>query len=119
MVKIVYARTNAEFLNKEYGTCYKAWMKSRWEYDRNTWVWMVRFDGQIRQDWRNRRVNDSEIWEEYVGNEPPTYKDCFEKKYRIVVEVKDMGAGRAYCVLGKFMYDPANSRSGKNVFVRV
>ena len=39
MEQIVYARTNAEFLNEAFGTDYKAWMRSRWEYDEDTWVW--------------------------------------------------------------------------------
>ena len=33
MEQIVYARTTAEFLNETFGTDYKAWKRSRWEYD--------------------------------------------------------------------------------------
>ena len=119
MEKIVHARTNAEFLNKTFGTNYKAWMKSRWDYDADTWVWMVRFDGTIRQGWRNRIVNANEIWEEYVGYGTPTYTAVSEKKYRIVVEIIDGYSDRAYRIWGKFKYDYQKSCPGKHVFVRV
>ena len=119
MEKIVHARTNAEFLNKAFGTHYQAWMKSRWEYDADTWVWMVRFDGRARQEWKNRVINENEIWEEYVGREAPTYTAVPEKKYRIVVEIIDGYSDRAYRIWGKFRYDFSKSGPGRHVLVRV
>ena len=119
MEKIVHARTNAEFLNKEYGTRYQAWMKSRWEYDSDTWVWMVRFDGRVRQGWKNRVINQNEIWEEYVDSKPHTYSKVPEKKYRIVVEIIDGYSDRAYRIWGKFKYDFAKSGPARHVLVRV
>lgn len=32
MSKIIYAKTHADFLNQAFGTNYKGYMKSRWEY---------------------------------------------------------------------------------------
>ena len=116
--EVVYARTNAEFLNKRFGTNYKAWMKSRWEYDADTWVWMVHFDKKMRKDWRNCIVSDNEIWEEYVGKETPTYKGD-GKRFRIVVSVKDGCCGREYHILGMFKLDESKSFVGCHVLRRV
>ena len=116
---IIYAKTNAEFLNEAFGTNYVAWMKSRWEYDQDTWVWMVRFDGRIRQDWANRIISETEIWEEYVGNEEPTYRSKKEKKYRIVVQILEGRCGREYHTLGKFKYDYEKSTIGRHVLIKV
>ena len=38
--RTVYAQTNAEFLNSEFGTNYEQWYRSTWEYSCNTVVWM-------------------------------------------------------------------------------
>ena len=117
MEQIVYARTNAEFLNEAFGTDYKAWMRSRWEYDEDTWVWMVRFDSKVRQGWINCIINENEIWEKYVGNEPPAYKDD-GKKIRIVVSIEKGFNGREYHVLGKYRYDENKSSIGCHVFLK-
>ena len=117
MEQIVYARTNAEFLNEAFGTDYKAWMKSRWEYDEDTWVWMVRFDGKIRSGWLNLIVNENEIHEKYVDIVPPTFKDD-KRKFRIVVSVKEGYNGREYHVLGKYRYNENKSSIGCHVFLK-
>lgn len=54
-----YADTHAEFLNNVFGTNYKQWMKSVWEYDIDTIVWMVRFDKETRDGWRNSFINEN------------------------------------------------------------
>lgn len=59
-----YADTHAEFLNNVFGTNYKQWMKSVWEYDIDTIVWMVRFDKETRDGWRNSFINENELLEE-------------------------------------------------------
>ena len=46
--EITYARTHADFLNKKFGTNYKAWMKSVYYLNDEYEVWMVRFDGVLR-----------------------------------------------------------------------
>lgn len=118
MKKTIYARTNADFLNQVFGTNYRAWMKSRWEYDEDTWVWMVRFDQKLRIGWANRIISDKEIWETYIGAEPPTYvRD--KKKYRIVVATKDTAFGREYQILGLYQFDNTQSGLGRHVFIKV
>lgn len=116
--EVVYACTHAEFLNQRFGTSYKAWMKSRWPYDADTWVWMVRFDDKNRGGWKNRILNSDEIWEEYVGESTPTYIGD-TTKYRIVVAVLKGCQGREYHVLGKFKLDEARSTRGRHVLRRV
>ena len=54
MAKTVYATSNADFLNKTYGTNYKSFMRGRYPLDAQTWVWMIRLDAKERQGWRNR-----------------------------------------------------------------
>jgi hypothetical protein len=116
--EVVYARTNAEFLNKRFGTCYEAWMKSRWQYDENTWVWIVHFDGKNRAGWANFIVSDHEIWEKYVGQDTPTYKGD-TKKLRIVVSVLEGSRGREYHILGRFKLDEEKSTVGCHVLSRI
>ena len=119
MKKIVYARTNAEFLNKTFGTSYKAYMRGRWEYDEETWVWMIRLDNRIRDGWHNRIISENEIWEEYLGNETPTYRGERERKYRIVVSIVENGTfGREYHILGRYRYDAEKSKLGCNVLIK-
>lgn len=118
MGKIVCAKTHAEFLNKAFGTDYKGWMQSRWEYDADTWIWMVCFDGKMRQGWINCIISEDEIWEEYIGDETPTYKRD-NKRFRIVVSIKEGHCGREYHVLGKFRLDEEKSMVGRHVLIRV
>lgn len=51
--EVVYAKTHAEFLNKTFGTNYKAWMKCCYCLNIKYEVWMIRFDGKARDGWKN------------------------------------------------------------------
>jgi hypothetical protein len=119
MKKVVYANSNAEFLNQTYGTNYKAFMRGRYPLNRETWVWMIRLDYTNRWGWKNRIINENEIWEEYVGAETPTYTNEAERRYRIVVYIKDNPNGREYHILGKYAFDAARSKVGRNVLIKV
>ena len=119
MKNVVYANSNADFLNKVYGTNYKAFMRGRYPLDSQTWVWMIRLDGKERQGWRNRVINENEIWEEYVGKEQPSYNATEERKYRIVVSIKDLPSRRAYHILGRYRFDTEKSKIGRNVLIKV
>ena len=119
MSKIIFAKTNAEFLNQEYKTDYKAFMKSRWSCTDNTWVWMVRLDGKVRNGWRNRIISEDEIWEEYVDVGMPTYADEFEKKFRIVASIVEGARGREYRVLGRYAFDFENSTNRRHILKKV
>ncbi len=119
MGRIIYANTHAEFLNQCFGKNYKAFMKSRWPYDEETWVWMIKTDHQVRDGWMNNIVSENEVWEEYIGDEPPTFKTEKERKYRIVVSVQEGINGREYHILGKYQYSKEESKIGRNVLIKV
>ncbi len=102
--QIIYARTNAEFLNKVFGTNYSQWMRGRWYKDYDTMVWMIRLDGVERQGWINKRINDTIIVEKFIGRQAPSYTGERERKYRIVVNVIGDGSNRKYHILGTYRF---------------
>jgi hypothetical protein len=116
MATTVFARTNADFLNQFFGTNYRQFMRSRWPYDENTWVWMVRMDGKSRDGWINREVSPYEVWEEYAGIGAPSYNNVKEMPFRIIVRIVEGSQGREYRVLGKYRYDFHNSDYRKHIF---
>ncbi|MBQ9777831.1 MAG: hypothetical protein IJW22_02790 [Clostridia bacterium] len=109
MEQIVYARTNAEFLNEAFGTNYKAWMKCGWNYDEDTIVWMVELDDKVRQGWKNTIVDVETVREDYLGREEDKLGGHRKlKNYRRIVVKKDRKNG-IYTVLGLYAYDFENS----------
>lgn len=118
MPKVIFAKTHAAFLNQVFNTNYKSYMKSRWVYDESTIVWMIRMDGQIRDGWKNRVIDKNEIWEEYVFDDDPSYKESSERRYRIVVNVIDAPLGREYHILGKYKFDFENSTHKKHILIK-
>ena len=118
-MKIVYARTNAEFLNKTFGTNYNRWMKCGWNYDESTVVWMVEFDDKVRQGWRNTIVDRNTVREDYVGKEVdklPSHRVLWGKR-RIVVK-KEREFGR-YIIYGTYRYDFEKSENNARVWVKI
>ena len=118
-MKVVYARTNAEFLNKTFGTNYKGWMKCGWDYKKDTVVWMVEFDGQVRQGWRNTIVDRNTVREDYVGKEAdklPSHRILWGKR-RIVVK-KEREFGR-YIIYGTYRYDFENSQNNARIWLKI
>lgn len=105
--EIVYARTNAEFLNKRFGTNYKQWMKSGWKYGDNTIVWMVYLDDIVRCGWKNTIVDKNTVREDFVGTEQDRLPehDGISEPYRIIVK---KGNG-IFQILGLYVYDKENS----------
>lgn len=108
MNKIIYARTNAEFLNKAFGTNYKAWMKCTWEYG-NTDVWMIELGGAVRYGWKNTIVDGETVREDYVGREEDKIDGhkYLTNRRRIIVK-KERECGR-YIIMGLYAYDFENS----------
>ena len=107
---VVYARTHAEFLNKSFGTNYKAWMKCVWNFDDEWTVWMVRFN-EKDGGWTNSFVSDSRIQEKNL-NQVDTWNgkpvsDIHKKK--IVIKIDDLGHTRRYTCMGRYIYDEKNS----------
>lgn len=105
------ARTHAEFLNKAFGTDYKSWMKAAWNYNEYYLVWMVKFDGIVRQDWRNVILNDDEILEENVGaenNDKNSYL-FYRDKFRIAISVQGDSGYRKYVFKGVYRFNKEKS----------
>ena len=114
MVRCFFANSHAEFLNKAFGTNYKAWMKCVWRYDKDWVVWMVRFN-KTDGGWTNTFLSDSRIKEEnlknwIMWNGKPI--ECVDKK-RIVIEIKDLDYTRKYIYRGRYIYDEQNSTPNK------
>lgn len=113
----IYARTHAEFLNTAFGTNYKAWMRTVWNYG-GILVWMVRFDGVVRDGWRNKFLSDDCIIEENLNKNKtmfggkPISESIEKEKKRAVFEITGNGAYRRYTFRGLFVYD--NERSNDN-----
>ena len=61
----VKAKTIAEFLNKTFGTNYKLWLKSTYELDDSTTVWMIKIDGEKRNTFKNYFDNENIVEESY------------------------------------------------------
>ena len=107
----IYAKTHSEFLNKQFKTNYKAWMKCVWKHDEEWIVWMVRFN---KEDggWKNTFLSDTQIKEENLNKNGDIWNGksltCVDKK-RIVVEIEDLGSTRKYTCRGRYIYDEKNS----------
>lgn len=103
---IFYADTHAEFLNNVFGTNYKQWMKSVWEYDIDTIVWMVRFDKETRDGWRNSFINENELLEENLILTRTKYDGAPLRELlslrRIVIAIDESGYRRRYIFKGVF-----------------
>ena len=64
---VIRVRTNAELLNELFGTDYKAWMKSIYDYN-NKRVWMIYLDNKVRNDWKNYKEKDTIIEQNLDSN---------------------------------------------------
>ena len=111
---VIYARTHADFLNKVFGKNYRQWMKSVWNYDENTIVWMVHFDGASRSGWKNEFINgnlikETNVWRVDTWNGRAI--DWAVYKKRIVIEVRggDFFESRSYVFRGVFKADEDKS----------
>ncbi len=107
---IIFAKTHAEFLNKIFGTSYKAWMRCVWNYSDDLIVWMVRFNS-VKNGWRNSFISDDRIMEENLDNVTEWNGMPIENMHRrrLVVEIVDVGRVRKYVFRGVFVYDQDNS----------
>ena len=109
--QIVYARTHAEFLNSTFGTNYKQWMKSVWNYDDNTIVWMVRFN-RAKDGWRNSFVSSNVIREENLEHALEWNGRSVAERLdikRIVIEINEEEMCRKYIFRGVYTYDEEKS----------
>ena len=117
---VIYAETNADFLNKAFGTEYKKWMRCGWDYDEETIVWMVPFDNKIRQGWRNTIVDSCTVREDFVGREDEKLLEHKKlKNFRRIVVKKEQEYGR-YVILGLYTYDFEHSvEENKRIWIKI
>lgn len=119
-----YADTHAEFLNNVFGTNYKQWMKSVWEYDIDTIVWMVRFDKETRDGWRNSFINENELLEENLILTRKKYDGTPLQEHlglrRIVIAIDESGYRRKYIFKGVFVLNEERENTNlKHYFVKI
>ncbi|MBR2295851.1 MAG: hypothetical protein IKA43_00415, partial [Clostridia bacterium] len=119
--RTVYAQTNAEFLNSEFGTNYEKWYKSTWEYDYNTVVWMGFVDGKERDSWINFWADKDHtvMIEEYNGVDGAIAERAIKYPFRIVAEKDFSSYTHKYYVRGLFRYDAKSSTTYHHVWRKV
>lgn len=121
---VFYADTHAEFLNNMFGKNYDQWMKSVWNYDDNTIVWMVRFDKETRDGWRNSFIGTNELLEENLKPDRFTYNgkrmENLLKLRRIVMAIDESGYRRKYIFKGVFILNKERENTDlKHYFVKI
>ena len=121
---IFYADTHADFLNKAFGTNYRQWMKSVWKYDIDTIVWMVRFDKETRDGWRNSFINENELLEENLILTRKKYDGAPLRELlslrRIVIAIDESGYRRKYIFKGVFVLNEERENTNlKHYFVKI
>ena len=119
--RTVYAQTNAEFLNSEFGTNYEQWYKSTWEYSYNTVVWMGFVDGKERKNWINYWADKDHtvMIEKYTGIDRVAADKAIEYSYRIIAEKDFSYYSHKYYVRGLFKYDAKESSTYKHIWRKV
>ena len=122
--EITYARTHADFLNKKFGTNYKGWGKSVYYLNYEYEVWMVRFDGRLRDGWKNTYHGDI-IKEENCRKERmewegmPISQTLGRKKLAFEI-IEDGYGGRRYVFRGVYKYQKEDSNPYKiRVYKRI
>ncbi len=111
---IIVARTHAELLNKVFGTNYDSWMKSTYDYNYNTTVWMIAIDKEFRSGFCNYFDENNNIIEYSKTKNTRSLKD-----YRLVFEIDKSGAYRKYIYHGKYKIDRSTIYTDKRKFVPV
>lgn len=118
--EITYAKSHAEFLNKKFGTNYEGWMKCCYNINHEYEVWMIRFDGKLRDGWKNF-YNGDIIKDENIDYNRKTWsgkilpKTLYHKKLVFeIVENKRYGyTERMYVFRGVYEYQKNESNPYK------
>ena len=119
--RTIYAQTNAEFLNSEFGTNHKGFQRSTWEYDYNTVVWMGFVDGKERDGWINfwSDKDRTVMIEEYNGVDGAIAERAIKYPFRIVAEKDFSYYSHKFYVRGLFKCDAKESSTYKHVWRKV
>jgi len=119
--RTVYAQTNAEFLNSEFGTNYEQWYRSTWEYSCNTVIWMGVVNGAENNNWVNHWLDKdhSVMIEEYTGIDRVAADKAIEYSYRIIAEKDFSYYSHKFYIRGLFKYDAKESSTYKHIWRKV
>lgn len=107
----IEARTNAEFLNLVFGTNYKQYMRSIYNYSNDSVIWMIRIDSIERAGFKNYFENECLV--EY-SDKNPTRSNKF---YRYVFQIIEENKNRKYVYLGKYKFSTELSSKEKRYFI--
>ena len=119
--RTVYAKTNAKFLNSEFGTNYDKWYKSTWVYSYDTVVWMGFVDFQEREKWINYWADKDRtvMIEEYNGIDGAIAGKAIKYPFRIIAQKEFSSYSHKYYVRGLFRYDAKESSTYKHVWRKI
>ena len=106
----VKAKTIAEFLNKTFGTNYKLWLKSTYELDNSTTVWMIKIDGEKRNTFKNYFDNENIVEESYEE------KTRSLKPIRMVFQIVEKENSKTFVYLGNYTLNKEKSTKEKRIF---
>ena len=112
---VFYAKTHAEFLNKNFGTNYKAWGRCCYNLSIVYEVWMIRFDGRNREGWKNSYNGDT-IKDENIKNDRTHWANMKLPKTlnhtKLVFEIIESNE-RKYVFKGVYQYQQNESNPYK------
>lgn len=102
--EIIYARTNAEFLNALINKNYKQWYKCTYELNNDTFIWMICLNNSNNVGHRNKFENDCTIIEQFDTSLPKNkrFNHGLERPFRLVFEKIKTANGCAYKFHGLF-----------------
>lgn len=121
---VIYADTHAEFIRKTFDPDCTSLRSSVYTYDKNTIIWMVRFDQKNREGWRNSFINENELLEENLISARKKYDgtplDEHLKLRRIVIAIDESGYRRKYIFKGVFVLNAERENTYlKHYFVKI
>ena len=118
MIKEIYAKTHAEFLNTVFNKNLKGYGSCVWKYPKHEdlIIWMISLTGKRHIDWENKLVQNNttdHIEETYLGtNKNPLWRrkpinlENLVGKTRLIVSVEECFGKRKYRVLGLYKLSP-------------
>lgn len=107
----IEARTHATFLNLVFGTNFKYYMRSIYNYSDDTVIWMIRIDSVERDGFKNYFENDYLV--EYSDKNPTRTSKLYRHVFQIITEDNK----RKYQYLGKYKFLSDKSSKNKRYFI--
>lgn len=121
---VIYADTHAEFIRKTFDPDCTSLRSSVYTYDKNTIIWMVRFDQKNREGWRNSFIGENELLEENLVSTRKKYDGTplheHLKLRRIVMAIDESVFRRKYIFKGVFVLNEERENTYlKHYFVKI